>query len=335
MRTVYFFATQTRTVHSISQLSQLFEEYVQQQQFQRKPVQLYEPVEYILNLKGKRLRPLLVLMAAELFGKDVRLCLPQAFAIELFHNFSLIHDDIMDQAPIRRGKETVHKKFNQNTAILSGDVMLVWAYEYLAMNQTEKLPQLLRLFNQTAMEVCEGQQIDLLFEDTMPNIEEYIEMITLKTAVLLGAALQMGAILAGADNQDTKHIYEFGRKTGIAFQLLDDILDTFGTTENFGKKIGGDIIQNKKTILLLNALKMANADQREALNTWLQTRDKDEEKIKAVTQLIKETGAEEESRRMMQKFHHEALQHLDTINTHTGNKQELLKFSELLLTRVA
>lgn len=322
-------------MHSISQLSQLFEEYVQQQQFQRKPVQLYEPVEYILNLKGKRLRPLLVLMAAELFGKDVRLCLPQAFAIELFHNFSLIHDDIMDQAPIRRGKETVHKKFNQNTAILSGDVMLVWAYEYLAMNQTEKLPQLLRLFNQTAMEVCEGQQIDLLFEDTMPNIEEYIEMITLKTAVLLGAALQMGAILAGADNQDTKHIYEFGRKTGIAFQLLDDILDTFGTTENFGKKIGGDIIQNKKTILLLNALKMANADQREALNTWLQTRDKDEEKIKAVTQLIKETGAEEESRRMMQKFHHEALQHLDTINTHTGNKQELLKFSELLLTRVA
>lgn len=322
-------------MHSISQLSQLFEEYVQQQKFQRKPVQLYEPVEYILSLKGKRLRPLLVLMAAELFGKDVHSCLPQAFAIELFHNFSLIHDDIMDQAPIRRGKETVHQKYNNNTAILSGDVMLVWAYEYLAMNQTEKLTQLLRLFNQTAMEVCEGQQIDLLFEDKMPNIEEYIEMITLKTAVLLGASLQMGAILAGVNDEDKKHIYEFGRKTGIAFQLLDDILDTFGTTENFGKKIGGDIIHNKKTILLLNALKMANADQREALNTWLQTRDKDEEKIKAVTQLIKETGAEEESRRMMQKFHHEALQHLDTINTHTSNKQELLKFSELLLTRVA
>jgi geranylgeranyl diphosphate synthase type II len=239
----------------------------------------------------------------------------------------------MDQAPIRRGKETVHIKYDNNTAILSGDVMLVWAYAYLAKNHPKALPELLALFNKTAMEVCEGQQIDLLFEKSMPDIDAYIEMISLKTAVLLGAALQIGALLAEADESDSEHIYAFGKYTGIAFQLLDDILDTFGTAENFGKKIGGDIVQNKKTILLLSALQHASASQAEELHYWLNNHTDEEKKINAMTRLFVETGAEQEARNLVQHYHRKALAHLHAIKVDSVKKALLLEFSEMLLQR--
>lgn len=321
-------------MHSISQLSQIFDHYVRQQSFNRKPASLYEPVDYIIQLGGKRLRPLLVLMAAELFDKHPESVLPQAYAIELFHNFSLIHDDIMDEAPLRRGKDTVHKKYNRNTAILSGDVMLVWAYEYLLKHNPAKTAELIKVFNQTAMEVCEGQQLDMEFEQRMPTVDEYIEMITLKTAVLLGGALRIGALLSEAVESDAKHLYEFGTNTGIAFQLLDDLLDSFGTAESFGKRIGGDIVQNKKTILLISAIAKANAAQQDELKYWMNETQQDPLKIEAVKKLFKETGAEEAARALVHDYHQKAILALNAIQVSDARKSVLTEFSEMLLQRI-
>ncbi len=321
-------------MHSVSQLSQLFNQYISKQSFQRKPASLYEPVDYIIQLGGKRLRPLLVMMAAELFDKQPDSVLPQAYAIELFHNFSLIHDDIMDEAPLRRGQVTVHKKFNRNTAILSGDVMLVWAYEYLLNNKPQCSAELVSVFNKTAMEVCEGQQLDMEFENRMPSVDEYIEMITLKTAVLLGGALHIGALMSGASNEDASQLYEFGTNTGIAFQLLDDVLDTFSTSETFGKRIGGDIIQNKKTILLLSALAKANHSQQDEIMRWMNEKDNEQLKIDSVKNLYRETGAEEEARSLVNLYHQKAVNALNAIQVDTEKKTVLSEFSEMLLQRV-
>jgi geranylgeranyl diphosphate synthase type II len=273
-------------------------------------------------------------MAAELFDKHPESVLPQAYAIELFHNFSLIHDDIMDEAPLRRGKDTVHKKYNRNTAILSGDVMLVWAYEYLLKHNPAKTAELIKVFNQTAMEVCEGQQLDMEFEQRMPTVDEYIEMITLKTAVLLGGALRIGALLSEAVESDAKHLYEFGTNTGIAFQLLDDLLDSFGTAESFGKRIGGDIVQNKKTILLISAIAKANAAQQDELKYWMNETQQDPLKIEAVKKLFKETGAEEAARALVHDYHQKAILALNAIQVSDARKSVLTEFSEMLLQRI-
>ena len=256
--------------------------------FPKEPKNLYEPVEYFLGLGGKRIRPLLALIAVDFFKQDITGCLPAAAAIELFHNFSLVHDDIMDNAPLRRGKQTVHEKWNRNIAVLSGDVLLVKAYQELAMCEQACVLELQAIFSKTAVEVCEGQQLDMDFETTPEvSIEAYTNMIRLKTAVLLGCSLEMGAICAHASQKDKDLLYKAGEKLGIAFQLADDYLDVFGNPEQVGKQVGGDIIANKKTWLLLKALELADADQKNKLQHWLTLTDfKASEKVGAVKEIF-------------------------------------------------
>ena len=265
----------------------LIEKAIGREQFGRNPQSLYEPIRYIMALGGKRLRPMLVLLAYRMYRDDFRKVMPQAIAVEAFHNFTLMHDDIMDQAPLRRGKPTVHKKWNVNTAILSGDVMLVKVYDMLSKLDAELLKQSLPLFNQTAREVCEGQQLDMDFETRATVTEkEYLNMIRLKTAVLLGFSLQFGALLAGAPAEEQRLLHEFGTGIGVGFQLKDDLLDVYADKDKFGKQVGGDIISNKKTFLLIKALERATGKDKKELTGWLAaTRFHKAEKVKAVTAL--------------------------------------------------
>lgn len=258
-------------MHSFPDILDLLTRFSREQTFPESPSELYEPCDYILNLGGKRLRPALTLMAAELMGAPPEDVLHTAWAVELFHNFSLIHDDIMDAAPVRRGKPTVHTRWNQTTGILSGDVMLIYAYRHLALTPNKAaIPALLDVFNRVATGVCEGQQLDVNFEQR-DNVllSEYIRMIELKTAVLLGGALEMGAIAVGGDLDDAALLYDFGRLAGIAFQIQDDLLDTYGDPATFGKQVGGDILQNKKTFLVIKALEVASAENAAQLSQLL------------------------------------------------------------------
>jgi geranylgeranyl diphosphate synthase type II len=301
----------------------------------KKPAELYEPQQYILTLGGKRVRPLLTLIGCDLFNGDILEAIHAANTVELFHNFSLIHDDIMDNAPLRRGKATVHEKWNHNIGILSGDAMLVMAYKELAKCKPEHLPQLLTLFNQTAIEVCEGQQYDMNFETMNEvSIDSYVNMITLKTAVLLGYSLQMGAIVAGADTETQEHIYNFGKEIGIAFQLKDDILDVYGNTDKVGKQSGGDIISNKKTFLLLKSLELADASQRKELDNWIAKSDFDKnEKVSAVKSIYNQLGILEISEEEVNKHYSSALKNLDLITCPAHKKNDLLAFAEALMGR--
>ena len=301
----------------------------------KKPAELYEPQQYILTLGGKRVRPLLTLIGCDLFEGDINEAIRAANTVELFHNFSLIHDDIMDNAPLRRGKATVHEKWNHNIGILSGDAMLVMAYKELAKCKSEHLPQLLALFNQTAIEVCEGQQLDMNFETMNEvSIDSYVNMITLKTAVLLGCSLQMGAIVAGADLETQEHIYNFGKEIGIAFQLKDDILDVYGNTDKVGKQSGGDIISNKKTFLLLKSLELANPSQRKDLDAWISKTEFDKtEKVTAVKLIYNQLGIQEISEEEVNKHYSSALKNLDLISCDVGKKNKLLTFAEALMGR--
>lgn len=266
-----------------TQLQQLIEEAIPQIYYPAEPANLYEPIRYIMSLGGKRIRPVMVLMAAELFTDEVKKALDVALAIETFHNFTLVHDDIMDNAPLRRGKKTIHEKWGVNTAILSGDVMMVEANKHLSKADVNVLKQVLETFNLTAQGVCEGQQLDMEFEQrNNVSIPEYINMIRLKTAVLLGGAMKLGAIVGGASKVDADLLYKFGENLGIAFQLQDDILDVYANPEKFGKQVGGDIIANKKTFLHLKALALAQGDEGKALNSNLSDA---KEKIKQVTAL--------------------------------------------------
>lgn len=266
-----------------TQLQQLIEEAIPQIYYPAEPANLYEPIRYIMSLGGKRIRPVMVLMAAELFTDEVKKALDVALAIETFHNFTLVHDDIMDNAPLRRGKKTIHEKWGVNTAILSGDVMMVEANKHLSKADVNVLKQVLETFNLTAQGVCEGQQLDMEFEQrNNVSIPEYINMIRLKTAVLLGGAMKLGAIVGGASTVDADLLYKFGENLGIAFQLQDDILDVYANPEKFGKQVGGDIIANKKTFLHLKALALAQGDEGKALNSNLSDA---KEKIKQVTAL--------------------------------------------------
>lgn len=302
---------------------------------QQKPKELYEPMQYILSLGGKRMRPLLAYMGNDLFDGNLEDAHPAALAVEIFHNFSLVHDDIMDNAPLRRGKATVHEKWNNNIAILSGDGLLVKAYEELVKAKPQYVTELIKLFNKTALEVCEGQQLDMNFEN-LPAVStnEYLHMIALKTAVLLGAALQMGAITAGASKKDAHHLYEFGKNIGIAFQLQDDILDVFGDPDKFGKQVGGDIISNKKTWLLIEAQKKASGELKQKLNEWISAKDfNPQEKVNAVKSIYKELNIRSQAEAEMNRFYQLALEELSVINANENKKQKLAEFASSLMMR--
>lgn len=303
-------------------------------QLPQQPAHLYDPLRYILSLGGKRLRPLLTLMGCRLFGGDVEKALSPALAIEFFHNFSLIHDDIMDDAPLRRGKETVHEKWDLNVGILSGDALLVEAYKKVAEVDAKVLPKVLEVFSRTATQVCEGQQYDMDFESTETVTEkEYIGMIQYKTSVLLGCALQIGALVAYAEEEETEKLYQFGLKLGTAFQIKDDYLDAFGDPEKFGKQVGGDILCNKKTILLISALNKATDDQLAELKKWMNISDRNEEKVEAVKALYQETGADKYILERMEEYYRASLAELDGINLSAEQKLPLYEFAQWLHER--
>lgn len=298
------------------------------------PVELYGPETYMLSLGGKRLRPLLSLIACDLFDKDPRLAIDAALSVELFHNFSLIHDDILDQAPLRRNHPTVHTKWNTNIAILSGDALLVKAFQVLGNYEAATFAQLTKVFSKTALEVCEGQQLDMNFENmNSVSVDDYVHMITYKTAVLLGCSLQLGAITAKVSETDQEHLYQFGKHLGISFQLLDDLLDAFATDpEKFGKKPGGDILANKKTFLLLKALENANPAQAKDIHRLLSLGASDE-KITKMLSLYKTLEAEKHCREEADKHTRLALQHLEKLNASESKKTKLREFSLNLLNR--
>lgn len=301
----------------------------------KEPVQLYDPIAYIVSLGGKRLRPTLTLLSCDFFGANYEKAMNAALAIELFHNFSLIHDDIMDNAPLRRGKETVHEKWDLNTGILSGDAMLILAYQLFEDYDPALFRDLAKLFSKTALQVCEGQQYDVDFETRDDvTIPEYIKMIDYKTAVLIGAAMKMGAIVGGASESCKERIYDFGRNLGIAFQLQDDYLDAFGNPENFGKQVGGDIITNKKTILYLKSLENGTKEDAEELQHLFSINPKDpSDKIETVKGIFEATGASEATKKEILKYTEKANEDLEKIQISSENKALLRKFGLNLMAR--
>ena len=301
----------------------------------KEPKHLYEPIQYILQLGGKRLRPALTLMTCDFFQADCEQAMPAALAVELFHNFSLIHDDIMDEAPLRRGHQTVHEKWDVNTGILSGDAMLILAYQLFEAYPAERFRELAKLFSKTAIEVCEGQQYDVDFETRDDvTLEAYIKMIDYKTAVLLGAAMKMGAIVAGASERCKDNMYEFGRNLGIAFQLQDDYLDAFGNPKTFGKQVGGDIIANKKTFLYITAMNNASPLQAKELESLSSITPKDpQEKIAAVKRIFVNTGADEALQREIEFYTEKANTVLSSVKMEETNKATLREFGQWLMRR--
>ncbi len=303
-------------------------------QYGTEPNELYDPIRYIMSLGGKRLRPVLVLLAYKLFKEDHDQILDQAIAVEVFHNFTLMHDDIMDEAPLRRGKQTVHEKWNESTAILSGDVMMVKAYD-LIVEAGANLKQVVKDFNRCAAGVCEGQQMDMNFE-SLPTVSEaqYMNMIRLKTAVLLGFSLKLGAMLANATEREANALYEFGVDIGIGFQLKDDLLDVYADQAKFGKQVGGDIISNKKTFLLLKALELANDDQSTRLNNWLNQSDfNPQEKVEAVKSIYNEIGIYELTMAKMNDYFQKGFEALGKIEVAEDNKKPLIDFADYLINR--
>ncbi|RYU92357.1 polyprenyl synthetase family protein [Mucilaginibacter terrigena] len=322
-------------MRKLEELQSLIASSVAELKFPEQPADLYEPIRYILALGGKRMRPALLLMACDLFGGDVEAALPPALAIEVFHNFTLMHDDIMDNAPKRRGKTTVHEKWNSSVAILSGDVMLIEGYKLMMQVPDDKLRTVLDIFNTTAAGVCEGQQWDMTFEtSTNISIEEYISMIRLKTAVVLGGALKIGALIGNADMQDAELLCSFGEYLGIAFQLQDDILDVYGNPEKFGKQVGGDILSNKKTYLLIKALELVKGTDAEELGRWITFATFDPaEKVAAVTQIYNSVNIRQHAETEMQAYAEKAFTALDNINLPEESKQYLRNFADGLLVR--
>ena len=312
-----------------------FEEKLKQEEIKGTPDQLYDPIRYMIDLGGKRLRPVLTLMGYGLFKDDIEKALPQAIAIEFFHNFTLIHDDIMDNAPVRRGKTTVYKKWNSNTAILSGDTLFALAYQYAQKADKDILSKVLEVFSRTAIEVCEGQQMDLEFEENKNvSVDDYIEMIRLKTAVLFAASLKIGSIIAEAPEKDTETLYKFGETIGLGFQLQDDYLDTFGDEKIFGKKTGGDIITNKKTFLYLKALQKADTGTKnKLLNYYTSSEFNSEEKIKAVKEIFKKLEVDKDTYALINKLFNESILHLEKLDVKDDNKAELKKIAENMIKR--
>ena len=303
--------------------------------YDRRPQSLYDPIRYVLSLGGKRLRPVLMLLGYNLFKDDPETIMMQALGLETYHNYTLLHDDLMDNADLRRGHETVHKRWDANTAILSGDSMLVLAYQRIAQCNAEHLPAVLGLFTETALEIGEGQQYDMDFE-TRNDVreEEYIEMIRLKTSVLLACALKIGAILGNASQQDADLLYRFGEQIGLAFQLQDDLLDVYGDPVVFGKAIGGDITSNKKTYMLINAINRANATQRDELMQWIGAKDFDrQEKIAAVTRLYDEIGIRQLCEERVNYYFEQGKQLLDQVHVSDERKEQLRKYTAEMMKR--
>lgn len=319
----------------IGHYQQIISDYFATTSIEKDPVNLYQPIQYILSLGGKRMRPVLTLMTAEIFDVDCRKALPAAIAVEMFHNFSLVHDDIMDDAPLRRGNQTVHEKWNLNTAILSGDAMLILAYQYFEEYEPEIFRALAKLFSKTALEVCEGQQWDVDFEQRdNVTIPEYLKMIEYKTAVLVAAAMKMGGIVAQTSVENCDLIYDFGLNLGIAFQLQDDYLDAFGDPETFGKQVGGDIMENKKTYLYLKALAQANENERENLLKWFSVRlDDNDEKVAEVKDVFRNTGADTVTKNAIEAYTFKAFATLEKMNIDDDKKLLLKNFGESLMQR--
>lgn len=311
-----------------------FNEFLEHLPYDRKPFSLYEPVKYVLSLGGKRIRPTLMLLAYNLYKDDPESILMPACALETYHNYTLLHDDLMDNADLRRGHMTVHRRWDANTAILSGDSMLVLAYQRMAQCRRDKLADVLNLFTETALEIGEGQQYDMEFEQRNDVTEaEYIEMIRLKTSVLLACALKIGALLADAPEVDCDNLYRFGEKIGLAFQLQDDFLDVYGDTKVFGKAIGGDILAGKKTFMLINALAHANDSQRKELEQWLAINDRPKEKIEAVTRLYNEIGIDRMATEKIAFYFTESHRYLEAVNVDESRKIELRRYAERMMKR--
>ena len=322
-------------MNKLEDLQAIISDAVDKLSYPEYPASLYEPISYILSLGGKRMRPALLLMACDLFGGDVEAAIPPALAIEVFHNFTLMHDDIMDNAPLRRGKITVHERWNQNVGILSGDVMLIQGYKLMMQVEERLLRPILDIFNNTAVGVCEGQQLDMEFEgrDNV-TVEEYLKMIRLKTAVVLGGALKIGALIGGAGQTDADLLCSFGEHLGIAFQLQDDILDVYGDPEKFGKQVGGDIISNKKTWLLIKAFELAENEDFDNLKAWIGLKQFDNaEKVEAVTAIYNKLNIRTYAEETMQYYTEKAFEALDAINLPDAHKQYLRDFADGLLVR--
>jgi geranylgeranyl diphosphate synthase type II len=319
-------------MHFFEDLLKEFETRFSIRHFPEKPSTLYDPAQYILGIGGKRVRPVLCLLGNELFDAIKPDAWQVACAVELFHNFSLIHDDIMDQAPLRRGMETVHQKYGTNTAILAGDAMMIMSWEYLRKIDKDILPAVMELFNKTALEVSEGQQLDMDFEKReRVTLDEYREMITLKTSVLLAASLKLGAIIGGAGERNAGHLYEFGKNLGIAFQIQDDYLDAFGDPEKFGKQVGGDILANKKTFLLIHAMEMVSGDDQQLLENLLNNKPAD--KVQQMLSLFKRTGVDEWAMELKNNYLELALDHLEKIAVQSIRKEPLKQLASFLVQR--
>ena len=322
-------------MHSFEELLSFFEESLNKENFSGKPEELYAPIKYTLNLGGKRIRPVLTLMACEMFGGEINTALPQAIAIELFHNFTLIHDDIMDNAPIRRGKPSVYKKWSSNIAILSGDTLFAYAYQYAQKADSRLLGDILSVFNQTAIEVCEGQQYDLNFETRNDvRVEEYIEMIRLKTAVLFGASLKIGSLIGGAPHLEANKLYNFAINIGLGFQLKDDLLDTYGDESVFGKKTGGDILSNKKTFLYLKSLELANKEDKERLITLYNSSDYDDvKKINEVKSIFSKLNIDKITEQEIDLYFKAGVVDLESLNVSYTIKPELYNLAYNMIHR--
>ncbi len=321
-------------MHSIKQLRDIIDTKIRRTQYINDPPGLYEPITYLMGLGGKRMRPVLVLLSTELFGGDITKAMDAAIGIELFHNFTLIHDDIMDKAPLRRGQPTVHEKWNENTAILSGDVMFVEAYKRMIKVDDAILRDVLDVFSDTASGVCQGQQSDINFETRdQVTVDEYLEMIRQKTAVLLAGSMQIGALIGGADKDQADLLYEFGENLGLAFQLQDDILDVYGDPEKFGKQVGGDILANKKTYLLIKAKTLATGEIDLELKQWIDGTHKPADKIKGITTIYNRLNIRDYAESEMKKFALKALRALDAIAVDNSGKILLKGFAEQLFNR--
>lgn len=318
---------------ALKHLAEQIEQEISALHLAENPSNLYDPLRYFLNLGGKRIRPILTILGADLFGKTFEEAKSAALAIELFHNFSLIHDDIMDEAPLRRSQKTIHTKWNTNIAILSGDVLLVKAYQEICKQKSQHIPDLMEVFNKTAVEVCEGQQLDMDFETRSDlSIPEYIEMIRLKTSVLLGCALELGAIISDASFENRKALYQFGVNIGIAFQIQDDLLDLYADAEKFGKQVGGDIIANKKTVLQLKAKSLANPLQKEYLKNLEQIIDS-KQKVEQTLIIFEELGIKEEVKKLRDSYFEEGMEALKEMDIPEKNKEKLIALANFLQDR--
>ncbi|MDG1933832.1 MAG: polyprenyl synthetase family protein [Flavobacteriales bacterium] len=316
----------------LSQIAEIIEAEINNTSYLKDPENLYSPIEYTMEFGGKRIRPILLLISYQLFNDNIERAFSPAKAIEIFHNFTLLHDDIMDKAPLRRGKITVHKKWNNNIAILSGDVMMIHAYKLLTQVESKYLKTILNIFNKAAIEVCEGQQWDMDFESTDDVLLiDYMKMIEFKTAVLLAASLKIGAVLADANDKDQNHLYEFGLNMGIAFQLKDDLLDVFGTSKLFGKKIGGDILANKKTFLYLKALQISDISTKLKLKKLYTSKDEYDTKVEKVKNIFLDLNIKKHTLDLMKAYYIKAMKHLDAIDS--DKKSPLIDFADKLMQR--